>query len=486
MLFNTLQYALFLPVVVLVYCLAPRNLRLWILLIASYLFYASWNALYLLLIIGMTAGNYFFGVGLARLEGKKGRRELLILAVVLNLAVLTFYKYTLFLLQSLVGILSFASIKISPPSFSIILPLGISFFTFEFIHYVVDVYKGKPVVKSPLEFAVFAAFFPTQIAGPIKRYEDFVPQMEKLARPSWGQIGQGLQLLLFGLFKKVALADNLSVLVEKGFVAIAADKPSPSFLDCWLIALAFALQIYFDFTGYTDMGRGSALLLGYQVPENFNRPYVSTNISDFWRRWHISLSSWLRDYLYIAMGGNRRHRSRNLFLTMVIGGLWHGANWTFVIWGAWHGFLLVVYWHLKKLIKVELSGLPKLLLAIGGWAFTMLLVAIGWIFFRAPNLSDALEMLAMMVQPLNPNVQRITMNSDRLFIGLVALGCISVELFVEHRSKIQSWFENSSLKLFVQAANLAWTVQPVGYVLLIVLTLLLKPKTGQQFIYFQF
>lgn len=222
------------------------------------------------------------------------------------------------------------------PPITPLLPLGISFFVFEFIHYQVDINRGSVPVKNWLEFSIFGAFFPTQIAGPIKRYEDFVPQLNRQPSFSLPRIGEGLKYILWGLFKKVVLADNLAPLVAIGFgqaVGGAGGNASLSSGDAWLTVLAFTLQIYFDFSGYTDMGRGSAMLLGFNLPENFKFPYLAANISDFWRRWHITLSGWLRDYIYIPLGGNRKGRYRNLLITMVLGGLWHGANWTFIIWG---------------------------------------------------------------------------------------------------------------------------------------------------------
>jgi alginate O-acetyltransferase complex protein AlgI len=489
MIFNTLQYALFLPVVVALYIVSPKPFRLWLLLVASYLFYASWNVSFLFLIIGLTVINYLLGLALHRQQGKKGNGWTLAAGIVLNLGVLAFFKYSLFLAQNFVGLFNVFGLKIAEPKFSIILPLAISFFTFEFIHYLIDVYKGKPVVRHPVKFAVFAAFFPTQIAGPIKRYEDFVPQLERLARPTAEQLGAGLQLLLIGLFKKVALADNMAELVDKSFRALSDPvTASPTFVDGWFIAFAFAMQIYFDFSGYTDMGRGSALLLGYSVPENFNRPYQATNISEFWRRWHISLSSWLRDYVYIPLGGNRTGRSRNLLLTMVIGGIWHGANWTFIIWGAFHGGLLVIYWWVRKTfsrIFEQKNFWLKLGMGLAGGALTFGLVCIGWVFFRASNVNEAIKLLAAMFR-INPGTVEYLTPVNRRLIAVVVAGCFAVEFFLEHRAYWLDWVRNRSPQWAMRVTVVGWALLPFIYVLLFAFTLVMKPGASAQFIYFQF
>jgi len=489
MLFNTLQYAYFLPSVVVAYYLLPARWRPWLLLVASYIFYASWNALYLILIIGLTLANYGVGLGLAKLESQpKSRAWLLRLGVIGNLGVLVFYKYTEFLLNNFLQALGLAGLKFTNPEFSLILPLGISFFTFEFIHYLVDVGRGQPVVKSLLKFALFAAFFPTQIAGPIKRYEAFVGQLDNLPPFEWARIGAGIKLILVGLFKKIALADNLAPLVGLGFGAVGPGQYLGP-LQAWITVLAFAMQIYFDFSGYTDVGRGSALLFGYSVPENFNRPYLGRNISDFWRRWHMSLSSWLRDYLYIPLGGNRGHRYRNLFLTMLIGGLWHGANWTFVAWGAFHGGLLVVFWWFKgRGLNENSSLLPQGRLwqttqSLLNWAVTFALVCVGWVFFRASDIGQALAMLHSMSGWRTGNTGVLTLN-QRLFVLAIVVGCLAFELMLEQREKLGFWV--SKAKWVGRLSVIGRSLQPVGYVLLLALILIARPVSAGRFIYFQF
>lgn len=487
MLFNSLQYACFLPVVFAVTFLLPNRLRPWFLLAASYWFYASWNALYLLLIIGLTLFNYGVGLALDRLRDHDVASNWVVGAgVAVDLGVLGFYKYSVFALQNVAAVGRWFGVQVSVPQMSVLLPLGISFFTFEFIHYLVDIRRGHSVVRSPLKFALFAGFFPTQIAGPIKRYENFIPQVDNPKPRDWAQLGLGLQWVVLGLFKKVALADNLAPIVQTGFQSLLLSG-NQSLLtpgDAWITALAFAFQIYFDFSGYTDIGRGSALMLGYTVPANFNRPYLSRNVSEFWHRWHISLSTWLRDYLYIPLGGNRRHRYRNLLLTMVLGGLWHGANWTFVIWGTLHGAMLATFWRIKtwrRRPEGEGSHGWTWDVASGAvsWAFTFVLVCVAWVFFRAPTFEQALRMLGAMVGWHTVNTPILPVGQRWLVRSIVA-GTLAVEGLMELK-------ERQALSRWSTILN-AWLthLRPIAYVLLFAVTLTFKPSAEPLFIYFHF
>ena len=290
----------------------------------------SWMPIYGLLIFLLTVANYIFGLGIERY--RQHSKALLTLALIANLGTLAYFKYANFLLANLADLLKLTRpyVAVAPDNITfvnVILPLGISFFAFEFIHYVTDVYKGGKAISNPVHFGLFAAFFPSQIAGPIKRYQDFMHQLNDMANFSGQKFETGLELVLQGLFKKVALSDNLSPLVAAGF----DHTQTLGTMDAWIAVLAFTAQIYFDFSGYTDIGRGSAMMLGFTLPDNFNLPYIAQSASDFWKRWHISLSSWLRDYLYIPLGGGRCSRWRkhlNLMITMLLGGLWHGRHGT--------------------------------------------------------------------------------------------------------------------------------------------------------------
>ena len=342
MLFNSLKYALFLPIVFALFWATPQKFRVWILLIASYVFYMSWRPGFILLIIGLTLANYYIGFAIDKATEIKKKKSWLTLSVVLNLATLVFFKYAYFFNDVVTAATKPLGLPATHLPFDIILPLGISFFVFEFIHYTTDVYRGSEPIKSLPAFALFASFFPTQIAGPIKRFQDFIPQFLAESKLTVDTFDTAISLILLGLFKKVLLADNLSFFVQGGF----GNPGIFSGTDLWIFTYAFAFQIYFDFSGYTDIARGSAMLFGYKVPLNFNLPYLARNISEFWRRWHISLSTWLRDYLFIPLGGSRCGRFRvhfNLLATMTLGGLWHGAAAHFLVWGLYHGFALIVH-----------------------------------------------------------------------------------------------------------------------------------------------
>jgi alginate O-acetyltransferase complex protein AlgI len=392
-LFNSLEYLIFLPLAWAVFWAMPANRRVDVMLVASYVFYATWSIPYAAMIFGLVVMNYVFGLLLGR--AGRGRRVLLGAFVAVDLSVLVLFKYFDFGITSLAGVTnSLLGTQWQPPLLHLILPLGISFFTFEFIHYLVDISHGEVAVHSFTKFHVFAAFFPTQIAGPIKRFEQFIPSLKSLGTFDPALAREGLWLIGRGLTKKVLIADRLAPWVAQGFTA--AGEGAIGTPDAWVTALAFALQVYFDFSGYTDIARGSAALFGFRIPINFDMPLIATSLLDFWRRWHISLSNWLRDYVYIALGGSRRPTlivMRNLFVTMVIAGLWHGAAWHFVAFGAMWGVGLGVQYYLRPRVKV-----PEILpTKVGGWLFTQVFFLVSLVFFRSPNFDTAGVMLQAMV-----------------------------------------------------------------------------------------
>jgi alginate O-acetyltransferase complex protein AlgI len=396
MLFNSLKYALFLPIVVLLFWVCPQKWRVPILLIASYIFYMAWRPAYILLIVGLTVLNYFVGHRLSNSETKK--KAWLTFGIAANLVTLAFFKYAYFFNDVTASALKPFGIAVGAIPFDIILPLGISFFVFEFIHYLTDIYRGSEPVKSFMGFSLFASFFPTQIAGPIKRFQDFVPQFLTPAKFKMEYVDEGMSLILMGLFKKVMIADNLALFVMGGF----AHPELFTGIDMWMFAYAFAFQIYFDFSGYTDVARGSAKLFGYKVPINFNLPYLAANIAEFWHRWHISLSTWLRDYLFIPLGGSRGSKwlnYRNLAITMTLGGLWHGAAMHYLVWGIYHGLLLVVHKEFQLVTK-SVDALSRAVASPVGKALSMILtfhaVCVGWVLFRAETTEAATTMLKRM------------------------------------------------------------------------------------------
>ncbi len=443
----------------------------------------SWRPVYGLLILGLTVVNFLMVNRLAKSE--KHKKGWLIATVAANLITLGIFKYAGFALVSVKGTLGLAHIDWHEPHLHIILPLGISFFVFEFIHYVAEIYKGKPLVKSFPEFALFASFFPTQIAGPIKRYQDFIPQLSIPAKFKWEYLDEGMQLILMGLAKKVLLADNLSLVVQAGF-----NHPEQfSSIDMWLVVYAFAFQIFFDFAGYTDIARGSAKLFGYKVPINFNLPYLAANVSDFWRRWHISLSTWLRDYLYIPLGGSRCSKwmsYRNLFITMTLGGLWHGAGSHFLLWGAYQGALLILhkeYTELLERLRVPKAILESKLYHVVSIICTFQLVCLGWVLFRADSEKIAWHIIKQLMHApyelLHFSIKQLAVLQIRdpiIFPGLLLLLPLLMVSQV-----IVNWLND---KRFYQSPP--WAIQVAVMVILMCVLTIFSPDSSPRFIYFQF
>ncbi|MCE0485183.1 MAG: MBOAT family protein [Methylacidiphilales bacterium] len=401
MLFNSFSFIFyFLPVTLLLYFLLGRfgSLRwsgCWLTL-ASLVFYGVWNPWYLFLIVGSIAMNYGIGVGIN--NARHGRaplsaKTLLVLGVTANLALLGYYKYANFFVDSCRTFLG-VSWHLPP----IVLPLAISFFTFTQIAYLVDAFHGVTEEYDFLHYALFVSFFPHLIAGPIVSYRRLMPQFAEpaVARFQAEHLAAGLGLFAVGLTKKVLIADHLSPLAQAAF-----DQPAlaPGFLTAWIGALAYTFQLYFDFSAYSDMAIGLAWMFNVRFPLNFNSPYKAANISDFWRRWHMTLSHFLRDHLYIPLGGNRRGEPRqllNLMITMLLGGLWHGAGWTFVVWGGLHGIYLIIY-HVWERLGGKGKQAEDSKWNFAGWALTFLAVVIGWVFFRAHSLRQACALLLGMM-----------------------------------------------------------------------------------------
>jgi D-alanyl-lipoteichoic acid acyltransferase DltB (MBOAT superfamily) len=383
--FNSFQYAVFLPVVLVVYWrLGHRGQNLF-LLIASYVFYAFWDPRFLILMAISTVTDYTVGRRLAISDDERRRKLLFLASLAVNLGILGFFKYYNFFIGSAARMLTRVGLQPHVPVLRVLLPVGISFYTFHGISYAFDVYRRHiDAERNPITFAVFVAYFPQLVAGPIGRAHIQLPQFARARqRPTWQEVRSGLFLILLGLFKKVVIADALAPYVNRAF----ASSLTSGWVDLLIGVYAFAFEIYGDFAGYSDIARGSSRLLGIELPLNFDQPYLSRSITEFWRRWHISLSTWLRDYLYIPLGGNRGSSLatyRNLIVTMLLGGLWHGAAWTFVIWGAYHGTLLAT----ERAVGIDgvrpgrlaARDLPRVIV-------TFHLVCVGWVLFRAPNLS---------------------------------------------------------------------------------------------------
>jgi alginate O-acetyltransferase complex protein AlgI len=390
MLFSSFTFVFqFLPATILAFAAARRHsprAGILVLVAASLVFYGAWRPIYLLLFAASVAVNFVLGLAM---EDPRRRRMIGALGVALNLAVLGFFKYADFFID-VVHEASGASL----PHLDVVLPLGISFFTFQQIAYLLDVMRGAKVERDPVSFTLFVAFFPHLIAGPLVHHAEMIPQFkrERVGR-SARLAAQGFAIFVAGLFKKVAIADNLAQFVHPTFAHVDAGGSLPAEW-AWLAILAYTLQIYFDFSGYSDMAIGLALLFGIRLPVNFRSPYKARSIIEFWRRWHITLSRFLRDYLYIPLGGNRRgvrRRYINLMLTMLLGGLWHGAGWNFLIWGGLHGLYLAV----NHLWRGEKWKPPANLVGLAAsWLLTFSSVVVAWVFFRAKTLAGAGQMLA--------------------------------------------------------------------------------------------
>ncbi len=474
MLFCSSSFLLFFLVVFSVYWATPWNqARIGILLVASYYFYASWNPWLGLLIFASATFDFFLGLALARVRGRRQRRALVAVSITANLGLLCYFKYANFFLDSLRELLRVCGAETSFPVLSVLLPIGISFYTFEAINYVVDVYRGHVRPERNLaNFLLFILFFPHLVAGPIVRARDFLPQLRRRKRWNWQRAQVGVQLFLLGLIKKLVLADRLALLVDPVFAEpLAYDR-----LTVWMAMIGYAIQIYGDFSGYTDMALGTAHLLGYHLAINFDMPYLARNVSEFWRRWHISLSTWLRDYLFIPLGGSRGPRwfvARNLLITMTLGGLWHGASWNFVVWGLLHGLLLIVHrcfreWadsrpRLVAWLESPLGTVLRILL-------TGLCVCLCWVFFRAASFSLAWAFLARLVLP--GGVRELP------FSPLVFALLLSV-LLVGHALGQGKRWERLAQRLPSPALG---GIYAVG----LSLVLLLAPPAGKSFIYFQF
>ncbi len=386
MLFNSYVYIFaFLPIVFFTYFYLVK--REWLLaskallVLSSLFFYAWWNIKYLPLILVSMFVNYAIGTTLSNNKIKRHNRKLLIAGIVFNVGLLGYFKYADFFIKN-INFIANANI----PLLHLALPLAISFFTFQQIAYLVDSYKGETKEYDLLNYMVFVSFFPQLIAGPIVHHKEMMPQFadKENKRLIYKNITAGLFVFAIGLFKKAVIADTLSPYVALGFDS----GVNLSFFEAWSVILSYAMQLYYDFSGYTDMAIGSALLFNIKLPINFNSPYKALNIQDFWRRWHITLSRFLRDYIYIPLGGNRRGRFRtyyNLFVTFLIGGIWHGAGWTFVFWGFLHGIGMVIHRFFKELGY----SMNKYL----AWFITFVFVNITWVFFRAKEWDDAIRLL---------------------------------------------------------------------------------------------
>jgi alginate O-acetyltransferase complex protein AlgI len=469
MLFVEPRFFLFFAIVLTVYwSLRSNDARKNFILCASYFFYGSWDWRFAGLLLVLSAGDWFFALRIANTEKARVRKAYVTASLAMNLSVLAFFKYFHFFVGSAIALAETMRFHLSEPTLKIILPVGVSFFTFQSLSYTIDVYRRKiPAVRSLRDYLMFASFFPQLVAGPIVRPRYFVPQMESKRTLTLEQVKAAMYLFLLGYIKKVCIADNVSPYVDRVFNHPAGFSAMSSRIAVWL----YTVQIFCDFSGYSDMAIAVAALLGYKLVLNFDAPYLAVSIQDFWRRWHISLSTWIRDYIYISLGGrsktNRLITYRNNLLTMLAGGLWHGAAWTFVAWGGAHGAGQVVHQEFRAVLPPEERHEPWR--RIVGWFVTLNFVCLGWVLFRSANFATAMLMTKRYLF-LDAG------GSESLPVWLAAIGpVLLVAQLLMRRWHFEARVCGLSLNLFALAYGGAWA-----------LALSLLPLGFRPFIYFQF
>lgn len=394
MLFNSIQFVYFLPIVIILYYVIPFKFRWIFLLLASYYFYMCWKVEYIVLILASTLVDYIAGLRMGRLNSRKKRTPWLILSLFTNLGLLFTFKYYNFFSSSLNDFFENYNLAYHLPLFDILLPVGISFYTFQTLSYSIEVYLGNQKAEKHLGyFALYVAYFPQLVAGPIERFSRLAPQLKKEHKLKYQNIVNGLRLILYGLFIKMVIADNLSFYVDQVYGSI---NDYNSF-DILTAVFFYSFQIYCDFHGYSTIAIGSAMLMGIRIMDNFKTPYMARNIAEFWQRWHISLSTWFRDYLYYPLGGNRVKLLRwifNIMIVFTVSGLWHGANWTFVFWGGLFGIIYLLEKGIEKIVPLPNSSAAFSIIHILLSLKTFLIVTFIWIFFRSQTITDAFDVFS--------------------------------------------------------------------------------------------
>jgi len=471
MTFDSIFFFIFFTVILVVYhSISNWNVRKAVLLIGSYFFYGIWNPPYVFLLLFSTIFSWHIGNKLIHTESLLKRKILLLFGLTGTLGVLVFYKYSAFLLEILISVLSSIGVLYKPPELDILLPIGISFYTFQALSYVIDCYrKDQKESVTFADFALYVSFFPQLVAGPIVRTCEFLPQCQSKRVITVSHFGWGLFLLVLGLFMKVVIAD--------AFLAPVVDKVYSEYLninavDAWLATLAYSGQIYFDFAGYSTCAIGVAMCFGFGLPDNFRYPYAALGFSDFWQRWHISLSRWIRDYLYFSFGGNKKGKKkefRNLIMTMLIAGLWHGASWLFVLWGALHGFFLIIEHWLKTNLKDRfvLSKLSTAMLILS----TFLIITLTWIPFRSPDIFVALNMFATLF-----GNEKIALTNN--------LECLEVLVIMSLLLVWQVYMKFRYLENVIKPLN--WFLRSLLITTMCVSILLVEGGESRAYIYFQF
>lgn len=490
MLFNSFDFLIFFPIVCIVYYLIPFRFRHIFLLAASYYFYMCWNPQYALLMLTSTAITYVSGILIQRTEKKDPKKLFVALSFILNLGILFFFKYFNFTVGSINKVLAFAGTAPVNAAFDVILPVGISFYTFQALSYTVDVYRGEIYAeKNFLKYALFVSFFPQLVAGPIERSKNLLKQISVKHRFDAKQVQSGLTLMLYGLFQKMVISDNIALVVDQ----IYNNHDNYSGVVLVYASIMFAFQIYCDFGGYSNIAIGASRVMGFSLMENFDTPYFSKTVAEFWRRWHISLSSWFRDYLYIPLGGNRKGIVRKYFNLMVVflaSGLWHGASWHYVVWGGINGAYQIIGSVLQpirkklcEIFKINTSSFSHQVLKV---LLTFLMVDFSWIFFRANGFLDALSIIKGMITRWDISVlfdgtlPQIGLQEGQFTVLMIALAVLLV-------ADLCKYLKINLVEKFCQQG--IW-FQYLGYFIIIFIILLFgcygSGYDSSQFIYFQF
>jgi D-alanyl-lipoteichoic acid acyltransferase DltB (MBOAT superfamily) len=478
MLFNSMAFAIFLPLVFLLYWAMPHKYRWLLVLIASYYFYMSWNPKYVFLIFFTTAASYLAALLIEKEKSKKKKNWILAVTAIVCLGILFLFKYFNFVSESIVDFMRLFTINLNPVTLNLVLPVGISFYTFQTLSYVIDVYKGDVSAERHFGYyAAFISFFPQLVAGPIERTGNLLPQIKAEHKFDYNQATYGLKLMVWGYFKKIVVADTLSVYISNVF-----DMPQNyKGFALMLASLFFSIQIYCDFSGYSDIAIGTAKLLGVNLMTNFKSPYFSQSVKEFWGRWHISLSTWFRDYVYIPLGGNRVGKLRhnlNLLVTFLVSGIWHGANWTFIAWGGIHGVAQV----LENIILPKKYKTSKGIMAGVRVVFVFLFCTFAWIFFVSNSIGDAVYVISNMFTGIANPIQYIT--NGVYGIGLTQITLLEVAIFIF----ILGVYDYVSLK--VDCIEIISCTKPIVrygvYMFMLCLIMFFRAVVGAEFVYFQF
>lgn len=489
MIFNSLTFFLFLLIVVPLYWFLPKTGRLWLIFIASLVFYGFWRAEFILIMLITPLLDYFMAHAIVNTSDRAKQKKILIISIILNLGLLVYFKYLMFFTDSINSLGSLLGLNIQIPHLNIILPIGISFYTFHTMSFIIDTYRG--FVKPPKNFITYGCyvfFFPQLVAGPILRVGEVIEQLEMKQKFKLDSFAYGIKRILFGLLLKVGLADNIGPFVDDGF---SQNLDTLGALDIWTLAFMFGFQIYFDFSAYSSIAIGAAKLLGINFPENFNFPYMAVSPRSFWKRWHISLSSWIRDYLYLPLAGEKvidRYGTKSegglptfreaerisktflpLFLTWAIMGLWHGSNWTFVFWGIYHATLVLAH----RILSPYTKGWPSWVLTFGGWFITLLFAMLSWIPFRAKDMTTVIGMFKKL---FIPHEYTFLGMRENIYVIAAVLMLLNIIAYLFDRYVWKYINERTYVKFALETIALTFVF--------IIVIIFLRPIS--QFIYFQF